>query len=371
MSLGHRARPGGSGATSGFAALVMPVIAVPVLVSALVVLVQAAPAATRDTGDDPYAIELLRQSATAAERISYTGTQYVSTWSALTKSAASTSAIVQVQHQAGGQTGVRLHDRQTEILQAHTAARWLAGDGPAELLFGAYDVRLAGGSRVAGRDTDIVEAVRQDGSVAARLWLDRETALPLRRESFAHDGYPLSASAFIDVVIGDADLCCEFGVTGKASTLDSDDSMLRWSDIERLRAEGWYCPDALADGMLLYEARRVGDAIQLSYSDGVMTVSVFEQSGWLDPDELGDYATAEFDGGVVYTRSGPPARLMWSSGGRVITVVAEAPLENVDVLLDSLPPEPAPEPRKEKDDGFLDRIGRGAARVGSWINPFD
>lgn len=369
MSLGYRV---GHGRTGGLAALVVPALAVPLLVGALAVFVQVVPAASRDVGDDPRAVQLLRQSATAAEHVSYHGTQYVSTWSALTQSAESTSAIVQVRHGAGGQTEISLHDRQTAILDGRTASRWLAGEGPADLLLGAYTVRLAGEDAVAGRHTDVIEAFRSDGSVAAKLWLDRETGLPLRRESFAQDGYPLSASAFIDITIGGPDPCCESpsGADSAAVYEQPEDTMLRWDDIEDLRDDGWHCPGSLGEGMDLYEARRVGDAIQLSYSDGVMTVSVFEQSGWLDPEKLEGYGTSDYEDGVVYTRPGPPARLMWSSGGRVITVVAEAPLASVRDLLQQLPPDPAAEPEQKKD-GFGDRIARGAQRVGSWLNPFD
>ncbi|TDD64714.1 hypothetical protein E1262_27335 [Jiangella aurantiaca] len=368
MILGNRV---GHGRTGGLAALVVPVLAMPLLVGALAVFVQAVPASSRDVGDDPRAVELLRQSAAAGEHVSYSGTQYVSTWSALTQSAASSSAVVQVQHVAGGQTSIRVHDRQSAILDGRTASRWLAGEDPADLLLGTYTVRLAGEDAVAGRHTDVVVAYRSDGSVAARLWLDRQTALPLRRESYTSDGYTLSASAFVTIALGSPGTCCKTadGVGSTASD-DRDDSMLRWDDIEQLREDGWHCPGSLGEGMDLYEARRVGDAIQLSYSDGVMTVSVFEQTGWLDPDQLDGYDTADYEGGVVYTRPGPPARLTWSSGGRVITVVAEAPLDTVRDLLKHLPPDPAAT-HEEKDDGFLDRISRGAQRVGSWFNPFD
>ncbi|SDT53798.1 sigma-E factor regulatory protein RseB domain-containing protein [Jiangella sp. DSM 45060] len=369
MSLGYRV---GHGRTGGLAALVVPVLAMPLIVGALAVFVQAVPASSRDVGDDPRAVQLLRQSAEAGEHVSYSGTQYVSTWSALTQSGAATSAVVQVQHAAGGQTSISLHDRQAAILDGRTTSRWLAGDDPADLLLGAYTVRLVGAESVAGRSTDIVVAYRGDGSVAAKLWLDRETALPLRRESYTSDGYTLSASAFVTIAVGTAAHCCKSGdgVGRAASTYDDAASMLRWDDIEQLREDGWHCPGSIGEGLDLYEARRVGDAIQLSYSDGVMTVSVFEQAGWLDPDQLDGYGTADYEGGVVYTRPGPPARLTWSSGGRVITVVAEAPLDAVRDLLKNLPPDPAATV-EEKKDGFLDRISRGAQRVGSWFNPFD
>ncbi|PSL01870.1 sigma-E factor negative regulatory protein RseB [Haloactinopolyspora alba] len=363
----HRwAAPGGSG---GLAAMVLPVLAVPMLVSALAVFIPAPTATPLDIGDDPRAVELLHQSAGAGEQVSYTGTQYVSTWSALTKSATSTSAIVQVRHAAGGETEVGLHNEQSAILQGHSTTNWLAGDDPVDLLLDAYNVRMAGTATVAGRSTDVVEARRSDGSVAVRLWLDRETALSLRRESFARDGYPLGASAFVDISIGGADMCCEFETAGDTETLDPDTSMLRWSDIERLRDEGWHCPPTLSGGMVLYEARRLGDAVQLSYSDGVMTVSVFQQPGRLDREQLDGYTATEYGDGLVYTRPGPPARLTWSTGEHVITVVAEAPMHMVEVLIDRMPPERVSEPA-EKDDGLFDRIGRGAQRVGSWLNPF-
>lgn len=364
----HAART--PGVASGLVALVAPVIAVPLLVSAIAVFVQAPSATPADTGDDPQAVDLLRQSAAVGGQLSYSGTQYVSTWSALAQSAASTSAIVRVRHAAGSKTEITLHDDQTAILQGRTATSWLAGDGPVDLLLDAYDVRLAGAGTVAGRSTNIVEARRDDGSVAVRLWLDHETSLSLRRESFAHDGYPLSASAFVEVTIGGTSQCCEFETTDTATGLDAQAAMLHWSDIEELRDEGWHCPASLSNGMVLYEARRVGEAIQLSYSDGVMSVSVFEQRGRLDPAQLEDYGIAEVGGGVVYTRPGPPARLTWTSGGHVITVVAEAPMQTVESLVESLPPEQVSAAR-EADDGFFSRIGRGAERVGSWLNPFD
>jgi sigma-E factor negative regulatory protein RseB len=113
----------------------------------------------------------------------------------------------------------------------------------------------------------------------------------------------------------------------------------------------------------------VGNAIQLSYSDGVMTVSMFEQAGTLDPDRLDGYAMREVAGGAVYSVPGPPARFTWSTGKHVITVVSEAPQEVVEALVRAVPPEELSRPAA--DDGVLARIARGARRVGSWLNPFD
>ena len=363
----HRPRTA-PGVTASLAALVAPM-----LIGALVVLVHV-PTASADAeevarGDDPRALELVRASAAAGSVVSYSGTQYVTAWSAISSSGASSSAVVKVEHEAGGSTSVRVHGGQAAVLYGPSGTAWLAeGGGPAELLAGAYDVRLTGAGQVAGRVTDIVEAVRSDGSVAARLWLDRQTALSVRRETFAEDGSLLSASAFVELTVMGSAPCCLARETGDISTTGHGDA-LRRSDVERLREDGWHCPEHLGEGLVLYEARRLGEAVQLSYSDGVMTVSVFEQPGSLDPDRLDGYTATAVGEGTVYTSAGPPARFTWSTGERVVTVVADAPVDVVETVLDAMPPQDPPEPTT--DDGFLDRIARGAQRVGSWLNPFD
>lgn len=362
-------------ARSGLGFLAAPVVAVPVLIGALILLVPPASAAPDNLAgvDDGRAVELLTRSASAASRISYQGTQYVSAWSALAKSGVSTSAVVQVRHQAAGTTEISVENSQAAILQGRSGTTWLADSGgPVDLLIGAYDVRVAGEGQVAGRLADVVEAVRADGSVAARLWLDRQTALSLRREAFTADGHLLSASAFVEVSLVSVPPCClrsgmeAIGSPGPVY----DESMLYREDIERLRGEGFHCLDRLAEGFVLYEARQLGDAVQLSYSDGVMTVSVFEQAGQLDPEQLSGYTSSEVGAGLVYTNPGPPARFTWSSGGRVVTVVADAPLEVIDQVLRVMPPDELAA-EKENDDGLFARIGRGAQKVGSWLNPFD
>lgn len=350
-------------------------VAVLIVVGTLVLLTQLPAASTVEPeaqphGDDPRALELIRLSATAGSRYSFTGTQYVTAWSALGKSEASTSGVVQVTHHSGGSTSMTVHGRQTEILDNRDAASWLAdGGGPADLLAGAYDVRLGGVAEVAGRTADVVEAYRRDGSVAARLWLDRETTLAVRRETFDSDGSLLSASAYVELFVVAMPCCGSGGDTAVTDDVGADDAMLSNADLDRLRADGWHCAEHLGAGLVLYEARRFGDALHLSYSDGVMNVSVFEQPGRLDADSLEGYSESRFGDGSVYTSAGPPARFTWSTGDRVLTVVADAPLEVVDELLAAMPPETV-EP-DDDGDGFFDRLGRGAQRVASWLNPFD
>ncbi|WP_158542846.1 sigma-E factor regulatory protein RseB domain-containing protein [Phytoactinopolyspora halophila] len=354
-------------------------LAVPTLLGVLVLLVVpvtagAAPDSLAGT-DDADAVELLTRSAGARDRISYQGTQYVSAWSTLRKSQASASAVVKVRHQAGGPTEVGVQDTQTAILHGESGTTWLAdGGGPVDLLIGAYDVYLVGEASVAGRRADVVEARRADGSLAARLWLDRQTALSLRRETYTTAGQLLNASAFVDISITPAPTCCvrhhleSAWPSSPGRPAPAEPSGLRWEDITKLRENGFRCLETLGEDVVLYEARQLGDAVQLSYSDGVMSVSVFEQPGQLDPQRLDGYVPHEVGNGVVYTREGPPARFTWSSNGQVITVVADAPAEIVDDVLRAMPPENPEEVRQ--DDGLVARIGRGAQKVGSWLNPF-
>ncbi|MET0916161.1 MAG: sigma-E factor regulatory protein RseB domain-containing protein, partial [Jiangellaceae bacterium] len=292
--------------------------------------------------------------------VSYSGTQYVAAWSSL-ESGDSTSAIVDVVHRAGGSTDVRVHGALTlPVVDERSSAAWLAdGGGPVALLARAYDVAVVGVGSVAGRFVHVVEARRPNGTAAARLWLDAEFALPLRRETYNTDGTTRAASAFVEISLEHA--AVSDPVTGVAIV----DRSLRHRDLAQLRGDGWSCPNELADGLVLYEARRVGDAIQLSYSDGVVTVSVFEQRGDLDEGKLHGFAAREVDGGVVYSSAGPPAQFTWSVGDWVVTVVADAPAETIDAVLAAMPPR---EPEFER--GFLARVGKGAERLASWLNPF-
>ena len=323
-------------------------------------IAMSVPASALQAGDELRAVRLLQRAMGATETVSYSGTQYVAAWSSL--DGESTSAIVDVIHRAGGSSQVRVHGAETlSAVDERSRAGWLAdGGGPVALLVRTHDVAVVGSGSVAGRPVHVVEARRPDGTTAARLWLDTESALPLRREVYNDDGTTRTASAFIDFRMERAPFTGSFSRPVRTS-----EATLGHSDLVRLRSDGWSCPDRLGEGLVLYEARRVGDAIQLSYSDGVVTVSVFEQRGRLDEERLRGFAAREVDGGVVYSSTGPPAQLTWTVGDWVVTVVADAPTKTIDAVLAAMPPN---EPEYER--GFFARVGKGAERLASWLNPF-
>lgn len=321
--------------------------------------------------DDALAVSLLYRAMSAPDRVSYRGTQYVTVWSALDRSV-STSAVVDIRHVAGGDTVVTRHGaRGMTVPSGDDSGSWLGRTGgPIGLLVRAYDVMLAGTAQVAGREVNVVAARRDDGSTAAKLWLDAEHALPLRREVYDEHGRTVSASAFVDISLFAAPLS---RLTDRIteSTVDTSaadaSATLSHDDLANLRSHGWVCPTTLDGGLVLYEAQRHGGAIQLSYSDGVATVSVFEQAGRLDPGRLEGFGEHKLDDGVVYAAAGPPSQFVWATdSGRMITVVTNGSLSGVDAVAAAFPPAEA-----QDSDGLLERIRRGAKRLVSWLNPFD
>lgn len=347
-------------------------LAIPAVAFALVIYALVPPASAGHSANaDRRAVDLLTRAMTTPATVSYSGTKYVAAWSALDP-AASTSAMVDVTHTAGGDTLVRAHGAEPmSVLDRPSTAAWLAeGGGPVGLLSAAYDVAVTGTADVAGRAAYVVEARRADGSTAARLWLDQEVALPLRREVYDDAGATLAASGFVEFELTAVGAGRgpgpqrHSGGTAQWTFGATQDQQLGHGDLAELRERGWACPPKLANGLLLYEARRVGDAVQLSYSDGVATLSVFEQPGQLDPAVLAGFIDYDVDDGVVYRAPGPPSQFIWSTGDQVVTVITDSPSATVEAVFDALPPEPA------KSPGLLGRIGRGAERLASWINPF-
>lgn len=353
-----------------------PTVVVAMVVGVLVVGVLVSPARSDDgptesTGDDPRAVSLLHRAMSAPDRVSYVGTQYVSAWSAFDRSV-STSAVVDVRHTAGGPTVVTGHGAEpTSVSVWHDGEAWLGGSGgPIGLLVKTYDVQVVGQSHVAGRAAEVITAHRPDGSSAARLWLDTEFGLPLRREVYDEDGRAVSASAFVEIELVST-LRSRFASNvsaasnGRAGVAGA--TALSHADLAELRANGWRCPTSLEGGLILYQAHKRAGAVQLIYSDGVTTVSVFEQPGQLDPATLNGFTELQAGEGVVYATAGPPSQFVWSTkDGRVITVVADGSISSVDAVTAAFPPAKAQQP-----GGLFERIGRGAKRLVSWLNPVD
>ncbi|HSP39725.1 MAG TPA: sigma-E factor regulatory protein RseB domain-containing protein [Frankiaceae bacterium] len=230
------------------------------------------------------------------------------------------------------------------------------------------------GSTIAGRDTTVVELLRtsgpSSGSVAARFWLDRATSLPLQREVFDGAGHLEQASTYTSISYRrPADIPRLTTVVGSAADLGQGVSA---AQLDGLRRGGWLAPGRLPDDFELVDARvhgaesgPVGSAplvLQLAYTDGVSVVSLFEQRGRLEADQLASWTQQQRGTGVVYLDRGNPRRMVWSADGSVYTVVSDDP-DVVDAVLTALPAPTSP-------PGVGQRLRHGTGRLLSWLNPF-
>jgi sigma-E factor negative regulatory protein RseB len=198
--------------------------------------------------------------------------------------------------------------------------------------------------------------------------LDTDNGLVLRREVYDETGRIIRASSFVEISVGDDD-----NYEDAAESAQDTDRPSAWPDaidpstLKRMRGRGWDCPDALPPSLQLVDARRGGGEyngiMHLSYSDGLASVSVFEQRGRLRPSDLKDYQATTIHGRKVFLRDGVPQRLVWASDGTVYTVVADASTRTVGQVVGALP-------RPTDDTGALNRLSRGLDRVASWFNPF-
>jgi sigma-E factor negative regulatory protein RseB len=316
---------------------------------------------TRDEG-----IALLEDAARAARELSYRGTQMVSFWS----DGGSSAALIDVLH-VGGE-GLLLRVAPTP--QAPGGAVYDDEDGQVPsvvgiakgtlaLLSSHYEIGVEGDEEVAGRRAWVVVVRRPGASPAARFWVDRATHLPLRREVLDGAGRTVRESAFIQLTVGD---------THVADAVRDDAHLMpvahgEPADTALLRADGWQVPERLSSGLELVDVRLTGAdddrTLHLTFSDGLSTVSLFEQRGVLDTGSLDGWREAEVGGSAAWVQDAFPRRVVWSGGGTVFTVVADCPQGALDDLVGVLPhgtPGPA----------MTTRVGHGLARVGSWLNPF-
>ena len=329
------------------------------------------PGPPRDGGPG---LQLLQQAAQAGARVSYQGVEMVSGWGA----AGDTTVIANVWHHSGGDT----------LVQAAAAGAGAVSQGqPASvsddtdsqapegvlgvtgqlvaLLAAHYDLAYLGPGSADSRPAGVVEARREDGSLAARFWLDQVTRLPLRREVFDPGAHLVSEDVFIDLKLGAS--AANSGPAGPATPAPQAGPGTRLTavDVTRLRARGWPVPAALPGDLSLFEAGSAathsGQVLDLGYSDGLFVVSVFMQRGGLPPN-LAGWQKVTLDGRDVYTGRPDQGCITWDGRGFVFTVMADAPTATLDQAVDALPYNAPP--------GFWKRLSRGFGRLASWVNPF-
>ena len=329
-----------------------------------------APATGRRLSSSARALRLLSQAAQAAISMSYQGQEVVTRWS----NGSGSVLVSDIWHVSGGQTV-------TQTLAAGSSLSsqpYLSSDDDSQapegvlgvtvpligLLEKHYTVVYSGTGSADSRTTQVVEARRDDGSLAARFWLDDATKLPLEREVFDSASHVISQDVFIQVRFS-SQAQATMPVAGPSDPPGPWADPLSHADLLKLHTQGWLVPAGLPGGLSLFTGARTttstGTVLDLGYSDGLSVVSVFEQRGHLAA-KLDGWQRTTVNGQVIYVAEPDQRSLTWSTRGMVYTVMADAPVQTVDAVVGVLP--------HDKPPGFWKRMSRGFVRLASWVNPF-
>ena len=157
-------------------------------------------------------------------------------------------------------------------------------DRDTSLLLSNYEVILNGTEEIAGRPTQILELkFRNTGNPSKKLWIDKETFMPLRREHYNSDGVLAMLTFYTqidyDVKIKDSD----FSVPKGWRIVEAPRNMRRFSK-ERISeivgfdvVEPKYVPAGyILDGFYLFHPMRGGKAVHIRYFNGLNNLSIFE-----------------------------------------------------------------------------------------------
>jgi len=205
---------------------------------------------------------------------------------------------------------------------ADTTGRWNpAGQFANAGKLDGYRATLGKAGRVADRDCQIVNLQPKDGwRYGYRLWLDQETGLPLRIALIGEQGRALEQMAFASLQIGSkpnpADLrpSTQQGLR-RVQTLDAG----------KQADPGWRV-NSPPPGFTLRSGRRLGDSVQLLYSDGLASVSVY-----IEP-------VASVQRGQSTMRRGAVNMRSFRQDGRRVVAIGKVPAMTVDYFARNVRP---------------------------------
>lgn len=176
-----------------------------------------------------------------------------------------------------------------------------------------YRAALGGQGRVAGRAAQIVDVTATDGwRYGYRLWIDRDSGLPLRVDLVDERGQAVEQVAFTELELGVRPSDTELRASGDAAL-----SRIETLPPSTAASPAWQVP-APPEGFALRAARYRADGVQLLYSDGLASVSVYVEKA--DPGLRGSRASRR---GAVNSRS------YWLDGWHVLAI-GKAPAATVD-----------------------------------------
>ena len=298
----------------------------------------------------------MQRAASAAHSVSYSGRQSFIAY----RNGGTIVAHVEVETRAGQGSQVMVNSvNGRQLLKGFTPAlitSRVVNEELLGLLEHNYRLSATRGTSAADRSATLVTATR-DGSplVAARWWIDDATGIVLWEETYDKSGSLDLSFGFRSVSISRADSILEHLPPRLA--VPRTNTSLSLSSAAELSASGWSSPRNLA-GLSLVRLRtdRAGspEAVQLVYSDGLTTVSVFERRGRLTTVPPG----SQWDATVgAHISSGASGVATWQSGDIVFTVVTDGCASVLGDTVAALPHDGAEMPTT------LGRIKAGWARI--------
>jgi sigma-E factor negative regulatory protein RseB len=313
-----------------------------------------APVARAVPDSDPVAVALLRRSAVVERSTSWQATRRIEV-----RTPSRRSVVAQVAHLAGEGSWVSVVGTAQRTWEADDAA-----SGWVELLARTHGLRLVGSQRLGAVMTTAVDALRPDGTSAARFFLDPASGMTLRRDLCGARGQVVRTTQVTDLRPVTAADASEGSLPAAPAARVS--LAQGTASAGQLRLNGWVVPmtlpGATPTAYTLVDAQATGDTAQLTYTDGLGTLMLDERRGRLPalPSGLARSRRGRVD---VFAAAGPPARLAWDARGIVYALTADADAADVDRVVAALP-------HRTSLGSYGHRLRRGIDRVGSWLDPF-
>lgn len=191
-----------------------------------------------------------------------------------------------------------------------------------------YEFTLLSGARIAERETQIVRIQPKDEfRYGYLLWLDKETAMPLKSQLRDEKGHTVEQILFTRIEISD-----EIPLSALASAIDTEGFEIRTAEARAPTEEAlqWAALNLPAGFRLSVSTRGPMAGSQypvehLVYSDGLATVSVFIENPRSEPEVA-----------KGFSRVGSANAFSLSLNGRQVTAVGEVPLRTVETIATSL-----------------------------------
>jgi sigma-E factor negative regulatory protein RseB len=257
--------------------------------------------------------------------------------------------------------------------------RWVAGPPGIDVDAGddfarlerKYDVAVERTDRLMDRPCTMIAITRRaDSALVERLWIDDESGLLVRRETFDGGEEPVRLAAYLSLDLDPRRVRAAISRTRPTPPPRPAiaPAPLDGRELAVLEEAGWVVPGPLPDG---YEPVGVfavdaveSQPLQLVYGDGLYVVSLFQQQGRPDWSSLPDGAVRVdgVDHPVWAWPGAQPQRLVWEADGRTWSLIGDAPASDLLHLVEAMPTPDEPGP--------AERLRRGFGRLWSWVTPW-